>query len=88
MLESALQERRLDVLDDFAGLETFSADFYRFDRSLDLGLHLDEVGQPSSSGTILRMGNVIAIHRAFTANFAYSRHSWTPNGIVQVLYRK
>src|SRR3989339_1785752 len=80
--------RRSDVPDDFTGLEAFRADLDGFYRSVNFGLHTDEVGKPGSPRAILRMGNVIAIHGTFTASFAYSRHSWTPNEIVHVLYRK
>jgi len=88
MSDYFIQERQSDVLDDFTGLEAFSADLHGFDRSIDFRLHLDKVGQPRPSRAILRVGNVIAVHCAFAANFTYSRHSWTPNEIVRALYRK
>ena len=63
------------MLDNLARFKAFGADFNLQDRAVDLSPHRNEVGKPGSSGMVLSMGNVIAVHCAFAADIAYSRHS-------------
>ena len=71
-----------DVLYDFPGLEAFGADLHGLHGAVHLGLDSNEVGQPGAPGAILRVGDVVAEHSAFSADFTYSRHDWTPNEMV------
>ena len=63
------------MLDNLAGFKTFGTDFYLQDRTVDFRPHRNEVGKPGSSGMVFSVGNIIAVHCAFAADIAYSRHS-------------
>jgi hypothetical protein len=78
-----------DVLDDLASLEALGADLHGLHGAAYLGFDADQVGQPGAPGMVFRMGDVISKKGAFTANFTYSRHDWTPDKlVVHTLHKK
>ena len=70
--------RNLDGLEYLPRLEAAGAKLDVRDLAVDEGPHLEEIGPPAPPRAVLGMGNGIAEGRAFSTNFAFSRHCSAP----------
>ena len=73
-----VRPRLSDCLDYLPRLEATGAKLHVRDLAVDHSPHLEEIGPPAPPRAVLGMGNGIAEGRAFSANFAFSRHCSAP----------